>query len=165
MTMAVDIPALIGRWRRDVDDAAATLRSLGDDEARARPAPGKWSVKEIIGHLVDSAANNHRRFVLAQIRPGLTFDGYEQDDWVALQKYQESAWPALVDLWQAYNLHLMQVAASVSSDILERPQRDHNFYDIASRSVPKGEPTTLGFLIDDYVFHLEHHLKQIEPRA
>lgn len=160
--MTADMPSLIDRWRHTVDASAEALRAIDDGAARARPAPEKWSVKEIVGHLIDSAANNHRRFVLAQIRPGLTFDGYEQDDWVAAQRYQDSPWPALVGLWQAYNHHLMQVASSIPADILNRPQRDHNFYHIASRSVPKGEPTTLGFFIDDYVFHLEHHVKQIE---
>src|SRR5690242_17625545 len=106
MNVTTDMNSLIDRWRRDVDDMAATLRALPDEIARRRPAPGKWSVKEIVGHLIDSAANNHRRFVLAQIREGLTFDGYEQDEWVAAQRYQESPWPALAELWRAYNQHL-----------------------------------------------------------
>jgi hypothetical protein len=96
------------------------------------------------------------------VREGLTFDGYEQDEWVAAQRYQESPWPGLVDLWQNYNYHLMQVASAVPQDLLDKRQTNHNFYDIASRSVPKGQPTTLGFFIDDYVFHLEHHLRQME---
>jgi hypothetical protein len=153
---------IVARWRRDVDDAAALLRSLPNSAAAHRPAPGKWSVKEIVGHLIDSACNNHRRFVLAQIRPGLTFDGYEQDEWVAAQQYQQSSWPALVDFWQSYNHHLMHVAAAVPQTMLDRLETRHNFYDIATRSVAKGEPATLGYFIEDYVVHLEHHLAQID---
>jgi hypothetical protein len=156
--MSADV---IARWRRGVDDTAARLRSPTDGQVRVKPAPGKWSIKELVGHLIDSANNNHRRFVIAQIRPGLVFDGYEQDEWVSLQRYQESPWPALVDLWQGYNHHLMQVASAIPAAVLDRPETNHNFHDIATRSVPKGEPTTLRFFIEDYVIHLEQHVKQI----
>jgi hypothetical protein len=152
---------LCDRWLEVVDRAEARLCALSDERASVHPAPGKWSVKEIIGHLIDSAANNHRRFVLAQLRDGLTFDGYEQDGWVRVQSYQEAPWPAVVSLWAAYNRHLIHVASGIPAEILTREQRDHNLQDIASRSVAKGEATTLGWFIEDYVFHLEHHLKQI----
>lgn len=149
------------RWASAVDRAMSELARTPDTVARGRPAPGKWSIKEIIGHLIDSACNNHRRFVVAQLKPGLVFDGYEQDGWVRAQQYQESPWPALASFWAAYNHHLIHVARHVPAELLDRPQREHNFYDIASRSVPAGEATTLGFFIDDYVFHLEHHLQQV----
>jgi hypothetical protein len=157
----MDMPALATRWRTAVDDMTATLRELPDDAARRRPAPGKWSVKEIIGHLVDSAANNHQRFVLAQLRDGLVFDGYEQDGWIAAQRYQDSAWPDLVTLWQSFNHHLIHVASDINPELLDKEQLEHNLYDVASNGIPAGEPATLGYFIGDYVFHLEHHLKQV----
>src|SRR5688572_6052135 len=96
-----DIAPLLEHWTDVVSKTAQQLRQLSDDAARRRPAPGKWSVKEIVGHLVDSATHNHRRFVLAQLQDAMVFPGYEQDRWVTLQGYQEAPWPALVDAWDA----------------------------------------------------------------
>lgn len=159
--MTPDIGPVLTRWRDVVEQASAELRELTEDRARRRPAPGKWSVKEIVGHLIDSAANNHRRFVVAQIRPGLVFDGYEQDEWVTRQAYQYERWPDLVTLWTAYNLHLIHVVTNMSPSLLAAPQQEHNLDEIASRPVSRGDASTLGFLVDDYLFHLEHHLAQI----
>lgn len=152
---------LCDRWRDAVNRAEAELSRLSDERARAHPAPGKWSTKEVIGHLIDSAANNHRRFVLGQLHEGLTFDGYEQDGWVRVQRYQDAPWPALVATWAAYNRHLVHLASVIPAETLTRERRDHNFQDIASRPIEKRAPTTLEWLIEDYVFHLEHHLGQI----
>src|SRR5262245_20064045 len=82
------------------------LRAIDDAVASVRPAPGKWSRKEILGHLIDSAANNHQRFVRLQITNRVDLPGYQQDHWVRLQHYQEDKWVDIVSLWQAYNKHL-----------------------------------------------------------
>jgi hypothetical protein len=58
-----------------------------------KPAPDRWSKKEILGHLIDSAANNHQRFVRAQGTPRLEFPGYEQEFWVATQAYASAPGP------------------------------------------------------------------------
>ena len=151
---------LLVRWQQDVTLAAAELGRLNDAAARRRPAPGKWSVKEIVGHLIDSAANNHRRFVEAQFQETLTFPGYAQDRWVTGQRYQEAAWPSLLTLWAAYNDHLVHVVRSIAPTALERARPVHNLDELAWRPVPRTEPATLGYLIEDYVAHLEHHLAQ-----
>ena len=83
-----------------VTAAAVSLAALPEDAASVRPSPGKWSPKETIGHLIDSAANNHQRFVRAQLQDDLVFAGYAQDDWVATQKYQDASWPDLLTLWR-----------------------------------------------------------------
>jgi len=85
-----------------VESAAARLLALSESQSEIHHTPGKWSPKEIIGHLIDSAANNHRRFVLAQLQEDLVFPGYEQDKWVAAQKYQSASWVSLVQLWKLY---------------------------------------------------------------
>src|SRR5215211_6351731 len=92
--------------RRTVTGASAALSARSADEAARRPAPGKWSPKAIIGHLVDSAANNHQRFVRAQLQYDLIVAGYAQEAWVALQRYQDAPWMELVALWREYNLHI-----------------------------------------------------------
>ncbi|HUL04544.1 MAG TPA: DinB family protein [Gemmatimonadales bacterium] len=153
--------ALLDRWSRSVADAHAGLRRLPDSKVRVRPAPGKWSVKEIIGHLIDSATNNHRRFVLAQLEEGLTFPGYAQDEWVSRQRYQDSAWPALATLWSDYNEHLIHVVRAIPGAVLTRPRANHTLDQIAWRPVPRDQPATLAYLIDDYVEHLDHHLGQV----
>lgn len=161
MDRAASIDALIDRWHRSVLDAHAGLRTISDSRVRVRPAAGKWSVKEIIGHLIDSATNNHRRFVLAQLEEGLTFPGYAQDEWVSRQRYQDSAWPALATLWAGYNEHLIYVVRAIPPAVLTRPRTTHNLDQIGWHPVPREEPATLAYLIEDYVGHLEHHLGQV----
>src|ERR1700752_3577086 len=95
--------------RATVERTAAVLLTVNDDRAARRPAPGKWLAKEIVGHLVDSAANNHQRFVRAQLQDDLIFPGYAQDDLVAVQRYQDASWTDLVTLWRAYNQHIARV--------------------------------------------------------
>src|SRR5687767_6158292 len=76
-----------------VERAAPALLAFDDETARRRPSPGKWSAKEIIGHLVDSASNNHQRFVRAVYQDDLVFTGYDQAHWVSVQHYQDAQWP------------------------------------------------------------------------
>ena len=82
-----------------VNEACHRLRSLSNEIIEARPNPGDWSVKEIVGHLVDSASNNHQRFVRLQVADGLVLPDYSQDNdaWVSVQGYQEAPWNDLLD--------------------------------------------------------------------
>jgi uncharacterized damage-inducible protein DinB len=144
-----------------VDRAAPRLAALEDDAAARRPAPGKWSPREIVGHLIDSASNNHQRFVRAVFQQDLMFAGYAQDDWVAVQGYQDAPWGELVALWAGYNRHLARVMARIPADVRERVHVRHCFDRLAFRPVPANEPSTLGYFMDDYVRHLKHHLDQI----
>ena len=134
---------------------------MGEPAVSSAPAPGKWSPKEVIGHLIDSAGNNHQRFVRAQLPDARAFDGYAQDAWVKLQQYNEADWPVLIDLWSSFNLHLAHVMDSTSRDELERPRPDLQLGRLSFRSVE--EPVTLLWSMQDYVVHLKHHLRQIDP--
>lgn len=135
-------------------DAATSFRDIDPTTAAERPAPGKWSPKEIVGHLIDSAANNHQRFVRAREAADQAFPGYAQDHWVRAQDYQARDWEALIDLWQAYNLHLAHVIRAIPPEALETRLR-----------VGGGEPVTLGWLVGDYLAHLRHHVHQILPES
>lgn len=141
--------------------ALARLLSMTESESEIRRAPGKWSPKEIIGHLIDSAANNHQRFVRAQFTDDLVFPGYEQDQWVAVQHYQQEHWPSLIQLWLSYNHHLLHLIAHIPEAKLKQVRREHNLDRIAWQTVSRDEPTTLEYFIRDYIAHLKHHLQQI----
>ena len=147
-------------------DATTRLREMPEAESRRKSAPGDWAPIEILGHLVDSAANNHQRFVRAQFTDDLAFTGYEQNQWVSSQKYADESWPELIQLWSAYNLHLHHVASVIPAPVLTRPRATHTLDQIAFNLVEKSETATLEYLIRDYVDHLRHHLTQIfaEPK-
>ncbi|MBT5873478.1 MAG: DinB family protein [Candidatus Latescibacteria bacterium] len=139
------------------------LRALSDEFACRRPGPGKWSPKEIIGHLIDSASNNHQRFVRAQFTDNLVFPGYDQIAWVMTQRYNEAPWPDLVDLWFAFNRQIAHVISVMPENQIARERMEHNLHKIAFITVPENQPVTLGYFMDDYVAHLNHHLNQISP--
>ncbi len=147
-----------------VERATPRLRDLSDAAAGTPRAAGKWSPKEIIGHLIDSASNNHGRFVRAQFSDDLVFPGYEQEKWVAVQRYADAAWDDLVALWRGFNLHIARVMANAPDDVRRTPRAKHNLDQIAWRTVPRHQPATLESFMDDYVDHLEHHLGQIFGR-
>lgn len=148
-------------FRRTVEETSARLLSITEDESRAPLAEGKWSAKETIGHLIDSAANNHQRFVRAQFKDDLIFDGYAQDEWIQAQKYNEEPWPLLVGLWRHYNLHLAHVMTSAPESIRSAGRARHNFQQIGFAPVSPDEPSTLEHLMLDYIEHLKSHLRQI----
>ena len=154
---------VVRSFRRLVVEAGGRLRRISQEAALQSRGEGKWTVQEILGHLVDSASNNHQRFVRAQLQDSMVFLGYEQDRWVAVQRYQQASWPNLVTLWESFNLHLAAVMAATPDDLRLRPCRLHNLHEIAWELQPQDEPVTLDFFMRDYVAHLEHHLRQIDP--
>jgi hypothetical protein len=138
------------RLARLIATVPPRLVDYSDAEASAAPAPGRWSKKEILGHLIDSAANNHQRFVRTRFVPRLEIDGYEQERWVAAQNYAGEPWPDLVNLWLLFNRHLVHVLRNTPEDVLEH-----------ECSIGGKAPMTLAALAEDYVRHMEQHLEQI----
>jgi hypothetical protein len=133
-----------------VRTALPSMRSTSDADAMRPFAPAKWSRKQILGHLIDSAANNHQRFVRVQEQPSLVFPGYAQNHWVSFQRYHDRPWSDLVTLWDSYNRHLAHVIAGIPEDRRDTPC-----------VIGNSEPVTLGFLAHDYAVHLRHHLDQM----
>jgi len=126
-----------------------------------KPALNKWSPIEILGHLIDSACNNHRRFTKAQWQDNMIFEGYQQENWVTYQDYQQADWQHLLDLWRAYNLHICRIMENTSIEKLQKEVQEHNLHQIAMVTVPKDQSVTLEYFMKDYIFHIEHHMKQI----
>jgi hypothetical protein len=152
-------------FRATIATATERLNALDERAAQQPRADGKWSAKQIIGHLIDSAANNHQRFVLAQLRDDLKFPGYQQSEWVSTQHYDAAEWPVLVQLLQSYNLHLLHIMAHTPAAKLQTPCTQHTLDRIAWQTVSQSEPVTLEYLMRDYIGHLKHHLRQIFPHS
>ncbi|MBI4472844.1 MAG: DinB family protein [Acidobacteria bacterium] len=126
------------------------LRAISEAESLKRSGPEKWSKKEIIGHLIDSAANNHQRFVRMQLAPRLEAPGYQQEEWVRFQHYHDRPWLDVIELWLIYNRHLAHVIRHCDPAALKNKWRS-----------PDDGDVDLEFVIRDYVKHMRHHLAQI----
>lgn len=137
-----------------MQQALPLLRTITDADASIKPAPDKWSKKEIIGHLIDSAANNHQKFVRTTMHAKLDFPPYAQDEWVAVQRYNDASWQNILNLWEDYNIHLSHIIQHLPEDALQ------NTIFIGGKG-----PFTLEFIAQDYVEHLKHHLKAVLPEA
>lgn len=120
-----------------IGSAENALAELSEVKSENRSVPDQWSAKEILGHLIDSAANNHRRFVEAQGKGDLEFPGYDQEHWVSVQEYQQRPWRDLIALWAAYNRHLTHVVASIPEAELCRPRARHSLHEIAWQRVAR----------------------------
>lgn len=151
--------------RSMVESAAARLLAISESQSQVSNAEGEWSAKQVLGHLVDSAANNHQRFVRAQFMDDLVFPGYDQEQWIRVQHYEQEPWFALVQLWRSYNEHLAHVVAQIPEQALTRPRYPHTLDKIAWQTVRAEEPTTLAYLIRDYMGHLQEHLRQLFATA
>ncbi len=130
--------------------AEAVLRQVAEKESQQPILPGGWSRKQVLGHLIDSASNNHQRFVRAALQGSLDFPAYDQENWVRVQAAEAAPWPLLVALWADYNRYLAHVIARLPADRLQ-----------ASCRIGAGQPVTLKFVAEDYLRHLLHHLGQI----
>jgi hypothetical protein len=151
----------VAELRGAIKDFTPLLERMSDDATRKRPRPGKWCPREIIGHLIDSASNNHQRFVRAQFQEDLVFPRYAQDAWVSAQKYREAPWAELLDLWRSFNLHIARVMEAAPEEQRSRARVRHNLDELAWKPVPRDAPATLDYFMADYVAHLKHHLNQI----
>lgn len=149
-TTAMTFTSIASDLLQTVRTAEPMLHQVGNADATFRPARNKWSKKEILAHLIDSASNNHQRFVRAATQGSLEFPGYDQEKLVELQNPNGASWELVIELWSAYNRYLAHV-------LQQLPESSAQIQcSIGGRSA-----VTLLWLAGDYVEHLKHHLNQI----
>jgi len=133
--------------RTVVDAVEARLVDMSAEEVTRRDAPDSWSKKEILGHLIDSASNNHQRFVRACSSGALEFPYYRQEDWARVQRCNEADWRNLIELWSAFNHHLCHIIERIPESAYANPC-----------NIGQPEPVRLEFVVRDYLRHMKHHL-------
>jgi hypothetical protein len=136
-----------------IDRELPQLEALSEEVASSRPKEGGWSPKEELGHLIDSAVNNHARFVITAIGPEMYGPGYAQDEWVRLHGYSETLWKRIVAWWYAHNEVLIEVIARIPED------RWSSWCHIGNYPA-----NTLQFVVEDYGVHLQHHVDHLLSR-
>jgi len=132
-----------------VDTIPEILNYISESEFSRKPASEKWSKKEIIGHLIDSATNNHHRFVRAQFEDKPTIL-YDQDLWNNHSYYQQMDSHHLIAFWELYNRHIIALIRQIPEDYLGKECHRED-----------GSTRSLSWIFDDYVRHAEHHLRQL----
>jgi hypothetical protein len=142
------------RLTEAVAGALPWLEGVSGARASTAPGEGQWSAKEVIGHLIDSAVNNLQRIVrletVLDIEPEVRTQPYEQDEWVRAQHYAEKEWVEVLELWRVLNAHLAWTMRHVAREHLGRI------------CVFPEHHVTMGFLMEDYIAHMEHHLKALK---
>jgi subtilase family serine protease len=149
----IDVPNAMQRLEQHINKLPGVYSSLSAEQLLHKPAPGKWSKQEILGHLIDSAINNLKRFTETQFLPQpYHIISYQQNDLVIVNNYQHLPLNHLLQLWQALNTQIIYAVRNIPQDKLNLsvdPQYSNK------------ETKTLGWVITDYVAHLEHHLQQV----
>ncbi len=147
LELSHQLETLVAKTKHDFDN-------LSEQESSQPAIAGGWSRKQILGHLIDSASNNHQRFVRALLQDELRFPSYNQEGSVRVERYQELQWAELVNLWAGYNRFLAHVLAGVPESKLSTPC-----------VIGEYPVMTLEELAVDYVRHMRHHLDQIKART
>jgi len=151
MSQSTELAALL---RTTIDRELPHLRALADDAASVQPnGPDSWSPKQELGHLIDSAANNHHRIVRASFEPKFYGQPYAQNDWVNVHGYRKMSWGTIIGFWFEYNTFLAALIARIPDNRL-----------LTQCFIGDAAPVSLAFVIDDYVVHMQHHIDHLLGR-
>lgn len=139
--------AISSELRQLIEEYLPRLEAVPEEQMNFKPLPKKWSKKEIIGHLADSAQNNIRRFIVAQYEdePHIV---YKQDEWVNITSYQQYDLDDLIQLWWVLNKHICHILENITPEQSRRICRSENSH-------------TIEWLAADYIKHLKHHIHQV----
>jgi hypothetical protein len=133
-----------------INEIPTRLNHLSRSQVELKPSPSKWSPKEELGHLLDSAANNHQRIVRTQLEDKPKMPGYDGNAWVELHGYQQRNWQQMIELWRALNQQLIAAAEAVPDPAWSR-----------TCTIADSQLLTLEFVFRDYIEHMMHHLTHI----
>ncbi|MGE8205554.1 DinB family protein [Heyndrickxia sp. NPDC080065] len=140
---------IIERLNQWIIKVPEEFNQMSEADVSKRPLPNKWSKKEILGHLCDSAINNLERFIKIQYEKlPFVLSPYNQDQWVELQNYQDTPIEEIIDLWTSLNKQIVKVIEKVPCEKLAYQ------CDLGNQQIKN-----LEWLIQDYLEHMEHHLK------
>lgn len=135
---------------RLVVDASGVFREMGAADWTRTRGEGAWTRLEVLGHLIDSAVNNHQRIVRAMAEGEVTWPGYDQEAMVRVQRFGTAMPGLLVGLWESLNLFLARLIGMIPEERLGAECR-----------IGVDPAVTLEYLVNDYVVHMQHHLRQI----
>lgn len=151
----VDTTAAMHQLEKFIESFPVRIKQFSSEELLHKPAPNKWSRQEILGHLIDSAINNLKRFTEIQFSPQpYSVIGYRQNELVIINDYQNLQLDHLLDLWQALNRQIVFVVRNIPPEKLNYP---------VDPQYENKEIKTLAWIICDYVAHMAHHFRQIFP--
>ncbi len=140
-------------YKEIIDNFYEYFKSIDSEITKVKLSEDKWSLKEIIGHLIDSASNNHQRIVRLQISDLLDFPQYDCEQWIRVQKYNNFDWEFLVTLWYHYNGLILNIINGIKSEHLQNlwvKDEDNSI--------------TLEEIIRQYYIHLEKHMEHFNKR-
>ena len=139
--------------KNSIEEHLLKFETITDEDWNLKISPEKWSKKEILGHLCDSAFTNIRRFIVTQYKENENII-YDQDFWVKAQNYQQIPAREIIALWKSLNYQIIHIVENIPDDVLK------NVCDTTKNS-QKIQVHTLEFLVKDYIEHMNHHLKFI----
>jgi hypothetical protein len=140
-------------FRSAVDRLHELLEKTEETSVGIQLSADAWSLKEIVGHLIDSASNNHQRFVRLQIENLEGFPAYEAEQWIRIQQYNRMDWDLLKSLCMHYNLMILGIVERIPEKCLSNSWSGDD------------EQRTLQWLVNDYYRHLRWHTDHYQRRA
>lgn len=141
--------------------SSTMIEALGPDFLETRRSGKKWNKRQILGHLIDSAYNNHQRIIRTEAQGNMIYKGYDADYWVDMNQYAVRKSDEVLESFIVVQRHFANVVAGLSDEKLTLEYEDHQLNETAMQEFPSGGRGSLSFLIWDYIYHIEHHLKQI----
>jgi hypothetical protein len=142
--------------RQLIDEYTKNFNRMSEADFSVKPSLAKWSKKEVLGHLIDSAQNNHRRFICGQYETVPPKIVYDQDFWVSANGYQEIKKEDIILHWKLINERIADVLTNMPAE---------NYWHECDTCKQVSELHKLDWLAADYVKHMKHHINQIIPQS